>query len=226
MSNRLSKMSVTNTKEIYQKLVDEILTCKWMPGDIISENMLAERFCTSRTSIRVVLQKLEQDMYVVIIPQKGTFVTFLDYQRISSSMFIRFHTEYAVLKILLEVMTPEIESELRSIVNQYKVVREDAQDFLMRNRIFHRAMFKAAKQECVWEILQKIESSYLRYRFLSFKYIRSSASNFYKEHMDLIDTLVQKDCEQLYRQLYVHIFIHAERLKNILGDNWGLYFIS
>ena len=56
--------------DIYQILESEIVSLKTAPGDALSENSLCQRFHVSRTPIRSVLQRLEQNRFVDIIPYK------------------------------------------------------------------------------------------------------------------------------------------------------------
>ena len=61
--------------DIYKILENEIATLQIDPGENLSENLLCKRFQVSRTPVRSVLQRLEQNGFVHIIPHKGTIVT-------------------------------------------------------------------------------------------------------------------------------------------------------
>ena len=64
--------TLQHTDELYHILEDEICALKILPGEALSENQLCKRFGVSRTPIRSVLQRLEQNRFVQIIPCKGT----------------------------------------------------------------------------------------------------------------------------------------------------------
>ena len=68
-------MSVPHSSEIYKILESEIVALKIAPGDVLTENSLCERFHVSRTPIRSVLQRLQENRFVQIIPHKSTTVT-------------------------------------------------------------------------------------------------------------------------------------------------------
>ena len=70
--------TLQHTDELYHILEDEICALKILPGEALSENQLCKRFGVSRTPIRSVLQRLEQNRFVQIIPCKGTIVTAID----------------------------------------------------------------------------------------------------------------------------------------------------
>ena len=58
--------------EIYAVLEREIIDLTIRPGSSLSENPLCARFGAPRTLIRVVLQKLQENGLVRIVPYKGT----------------------------------------------------------------------------------------------------------------------------------------------------------
>ena len=53
--------TLQHTDELYHILEDEICALKILPGEALSENQLCKRFGVSRTPIRSVLQRLEQN---------------------------------------------------------------------------------------------------------------------------------------------------------------------
>ena len=77
--------TLQHTDELYHILEDEICALKILPGEALSENQLCKRFGVSRTPIRSVLQRLEQNRFVQIIPCKGTIVTAIDTGVVTSS---------------------------------------------------------------------------------------------------------------------------------------------
>lgn len=61
-------------EEVFNILVDEILSNKLAPGDPLVERILAERFGLSRTPIREVLLRLQNEHLVDMFPNQGVFV--------------------------------------------------------------------------------------------------------------------------------------------------------
>ena len=64
--------------EIYAVLEREIIDLTIRPGSLLSENPLCARFGAPRSLIRVVLQRLQENGLVKIVPYKGTTVTRLN----------------------------------------------------------------------------------------------------------------------------------------------------
>ena len=75
--------------EIYAVLEREIIDLTIRPGSSLSENPLCARFGAPRTLIRVVLQKLQENGLVKIVPYKGTTVTRLNRRIVDELIYER-----------------------------------------------------------------------------------------------------------------------------------------
>ena len=63
-----------NVEELYSVLRRRILDEYYFAGQKLSENALAKEFECSRTPIREVFKKLEQDGLIVVRPKSGSYV--------------------------------------------------------------------------------------------------------------------------------------------------------
>ena len=75
--------------EIYAVLEREIIDLTVRPGSALSENPLCTRFGAPRSMIRVVLQKLQENGLVRIVPYKGTTVTRLNRRIVDELIYER-----------------------------------------------------------------------------------------------------------------------------------------
>ncbi|MEA4848075.1 MAG: GntR family transcriptional regulator [Clostridiaceae bacterium] len=67
----------SNISEIYDILRDRILTCCYQPGQLIFEKDIVSEFQVSRTPIREVLNILNGEGLVKMIPKKGIMISHL-----------------------------------------------------------------------------------------------------------------------------------------------------
>ncbi|HOE76195.1 MAG TPA: GntR family transcriptional regulator, partial [Rectinema sp.] len=63
-----------NVEELYSVLRRRILDEYYFAGQKLSENALAKEFECSRTPIREVFKRLEQDGLIVVKPKSGSYV--------------------------------------------------------------------------------------------------------------------------------------------------------
>ena len=101
----MEQLSITN-EDIYKILESEIVSLKIAPGDILSENSLCQRFHISRTPIRSVLQRLQQNRFVDIIPHKGTIVTTINLDIVNQIIYERVAVETMVLRDFIQICPP------------------------------------------------------------------------------------------------------------------------
>jgi DNA-binding GntR family transcriptional regulator len=84
---------------MFNILRDRILYMEYQPGQILNENMLAQEFGVSRSPVRNVLNRLEWEQLVRIIPRTGSMVTEIEFNKIMHVFQVRFECE--VLEIQL-----------------------------------------------------------------------------------------------------------------------------
>ena len=80
-------------ENIYHKIKKKILFLELQPGGVLDEKKLAAEFNVSRTPIREVLQKLEWDGFVDIIPRGTISVAALEYTKVKNTYFMRVQVE-------------------------------------------------------------------------------------------------------------------------------------
>ena len=84
----------------YREIRKEIERFSLLPGTRLSEADLTSRFGLSRTPVRDILKKLEEDGLVSVVPKSGTYVTPLNIKGFENEMYLRFCLEYSVMKSL------------------------------------------------------------------------------------------------------------------------------
>lgn len=75
---------------VYSIIRDRILYLEYEPGQILNEKILAREFGISRTPVRDVLNRLEWDQLVRIIPRTGSMVTEIEFSKIMNAFQVRF----------------------------------------------------------------------------------------------------------------------------------------
>ena len=105
--------------EIYAVLEREIIDLTLRPGCSLSENPLCTRFGAPRSLIRVVLQRLQENGLVKIVPYKGTTVTRLNRDIVDELIYERIAVEARVLRDFAPHCTPEHRALIRQRAAAY-----------------------------------------------------------------------------------------------------------
>ena len=87
-------------KQIHETLKERILEENYRPAQRLSEAALAKEFACSRTPIRQVLQQLQKENLVTIVPRSGTYVNEFRLQR--CDVQVRAYLEGLAYRLCLE----------------------------------------------------------------------------------------------------------------------------
>ena len=123
MEHRVNAMEQQTYKadaEIYEVLEREIIDLTIRPGSLLSENPLCARFGAPRSLIRVVLQRLQENGLVKIVPYKGTTVTRLNREIVEELIYERTAVEARVLRDFSPKCTPEQRALIRKRAAAYE----------------------------------------------------------------------------------------------------------
>ncbi|UQZ35402.1 GntR family transcriptional regulator [Paenibacillus sp. PK3_47] len=193
--------------EILSTLKHEILTLNLKPGTILSETSLSEQYQISRTPLRDVLKQLALESYTDIYPKKGNIVSFIDLESVEQITYLRSTLEKEILKDLSATLTLTGVHELRDILEKQKETiagESDMDAFLALDDSFHRALYRLAGREFLWNLIQQSNVHYLRYRRLHMLE-KQKLEGIWKEHQSILELLVHKDTERIGPLIHHHL---------------------
>jgi len=141
----------------YEQLKEAIYLGDLKPGQHLVETALAQSFQVSRTPIREALTRLEQDGLVV---RTGTGLTVRERSpgEILDIYEVRILLEGAAGRTAAERRTNNDIFELRKAHRRYVAASEkDERARAEANRVFHKAVWNAAHQPALADLLRRIE---------------------------------------------------------------------
>lgn len=218
---------------VYRSLKNDILHLVLPPGSAISEIETAAKYKVSRTPVRDAFKALENEGLLEVRPHIGTFVSYIDLNKVSDMIFIREVLEQAVIKNfatsytqtqLLKVRLALKEQE--NLVNSYRKeqispeerIQHGAQ-FLLLDNEFHSLLFHLAGKGQVWELLKSNSSHYERFRTLINWSEDDMLAELFEQHCSMIDAVVSKDFERLSQIISSHIYSGFSRNTDIVLKN-------
>lgn len=223
---------------VYHSLKNDILHLVLPPGSAISEIETAAKYNVSRTPVRDAFKALENEELLEVRPHIGTFVSYIDLNKVSDMIFIREVMEQSVLKIfttsctqtqLLKVRLALKEQE--NLINAYhsekKAPEERAQygaQFLRLDNEFHSLLFQLAGKGSIWELLTTHSSHYDRFRTLINWSENDMLAELYAQHCNMIDAISSKDFERLSQIISGHIYSGFSGNTDIVLKNMD-YFL-
>lgn len=223
--------SSVSTDEIYRILEDEIVDLKLLPGTAISENQCCQRFGISRTPVRSVLQRLEQNGFVRIVPHKGTVVTVIDVDIVNQMIYQRVAVETAVLRDFVRSAPPLAVERVRCALQRLQSVGDvvgdpaqfDIYRFLNEDLAMHRIWFEMTEKGYLWQRLIAPHPDYSR--FIRLDIIGAqNVSEVLRHHAEMMRIIDEKDLDAIEPLIKEHLYGGVRRLSGKLyGPEAGRY---
>ena len=224
--------TLQHTDELYHILEDEICALKILPGEALSENQLCKRFGVSRTPIRSVLQRLEQNRFVQIIPCKGTIATPITLDIVDQIAYQRTAVESMVLRDFIQVCSPK---EYIEIKHKYDLLEEMAQTmtdpenedinaFLMLDLEMHAIWFCSMNKWYIWQSLTKPQPAYSRFTRLDV--VRANnVPDVLSEHREILRVIREKDVDAIEPLIRHHLYGGLRRMgTQLYAEKYRPYF--
>jgi DNA-binding GntR family transcriptional regulator len=224
----LMPKQIYTVEDIYHALKHEILMLKRAPGSTISENEVAARFGLSRTPVRAAFAKLRAEDLIYTIPQKGSFVTYLDFDYIMQMVYMREKVEHHILMEAIERQTPLFIDKLkRNLLQQKKQVSGvvDPEAFFTLDSRFHQACYAQVGRQKLWDALQQIDHQYIRYRILYYSVSRSFQI-LYREHYEMFQMITGRHLERAIQFCQAHLNGYAANVNEHVLNHYGDFFAN
>ncbi len=217
---------------VYNELEREIVDMKLLPGAVLSENTLCKRFGVSRTPIRSALQRLENNGFVTIVPQKGTIVTAIDLEIANQLTYRRVALESMVLRDFIRVATPfqveQVRLQLARLTEAAEghdnLVDHNWSYFLQQDLAMHELFFRFTGKQYLWADLTRPQADYSRMIRLDI-FGAKNVPDVLKEHNEMMRIIDEKDFDAIEPLLTHHLNGGIRRLSGRLAsEEYRTYF--
>ena len=197
--------------QIYDDIRDKILKNEYIPGSKLSENSLSTDYNCSRTPVREAIKRLEQDGFVTVLPQSGSYVkelTLKDYQHIAE---VRTYLESLAFRLNCENKVA-VEPFCAILDEMDKCDMDNPQQVMIFSDLhfqFHLEMVKASDNEVLYTTFSRLNlntSSLLFYQKLS----NQGKIQTQEEHRKILQYL--SDCDAVKGEKFM--FAHLWRKRN------------
>src|SRR5688572_3744580 len=168
----LAKLDVSRepmARQVTRALRQAIVSMRISPGEMLSEQDLAQRFGVSRSPVREALIKLSEAGLVRVLPQRGTLVVKISRSAVEDARFIREAVECAVAREAARLARPSHKLAIADcLTRQRRAARaHDAEAFFTFDEDFHRLLAETAERASSWRIVEEVKAQMDRVRFLN-----------------------------------------------------------
>ena len=200
--------------EIYAVLEREIIDLTIRPGSSLSENPLCARFGAPRSLIRVVLQKLQENGLVRIVPYKGTTVTRLNRRIVDELIYERTAVEGRILRDFAPNATPAQRARAEN-PDYNKLYEVDCR--------LHETWFAAMDKMYLWSTLQNAHADYSRFRMLD-TMTTGGLDEVIADHRNLLNAIERCDLAAFEPLVERHLYGGIRRLGSKLTKEYADFF--
>ena len=205
------------SEQIRERLIDEIMSGIYMPGDKLGESALSKRFNVSQSPVREALKSLEEMGLVIREPYKGTTVRAVSDKDIYESSTVRAALESLAAGIAAEKCTEGDIARLKAILAEMLAnakAGDDANRIRLNNE-FHDEIIRISGHDLIAKLSKTL-------RFASWSHIKGArvknktALQITERHQALIDALAAHDSVTAQAAMRKHIEenMHNEKKYN------------
>jgi DNA-binding GntR family transcriptional regulator len=202
----------------YEQLENAILTGELKPRERLVENDLASRLGVSRTPVREALRRLEERGLVRILPHRGAVVSDISTAEVENIYSVRIHLESLASRIACERIGSEGIRRVEEMGAAYEAEASlrEIRSLMRANDRFHDAIYIAAENPCLFELIQQLRRQVHAVRFYAWaqpeRIVRSLT-----EHRQMLGVLRQRDGERLAKLTREHLRVAQDTYLAHLG---------
>lgn len=189
----------------YRVLLYNITHIEFKPDDVINEKDIADQLNLSRTPVREALMELVNNGLVKIIPQKGSYISKIDYNIIEESRFFRLTIELAILKMACETISDEYITLLNNNIMQQELYTklENMPALIDLDDQFHETLFKSVNKEWSYNVINSQMAYFNRFRFLSLETLKNET--ILNQHKTIFNAVKNHDYETASQVMSQHL---------------------
>ncbi len=207
MKLKMKKKSFTDVA--YEKIRELILSEEIEPGEVVSENQLAEYLNMSRTPVREAIRRLEADGILVSRQGYGTVLKMLTLKDIEDIFEVREAMELIAAETAIHNITKEEIQELKEkLMNLLERFHRgeiiEKREFTKIDGEIHDLIVRRSDNEYVKVLMERIYFNVDRYRCISYK-VSLDLEESTGQHLDLLQCMEERDIEKFTKHLKKHI---------------------
>jgi DNA-binding GntR family transcriptional regulator len=201
----------------YNHLESAILTGELKPRERLVEKDLAERLRMSRTPIREALRRLEERGMVRIFPRRGAVVSDLSPSDVENIYAVRSHLEVFAAHLAAQHISREGLMRVAEMETAHAKLAEgrDVRVLMLANDRFHDAIYAAAENPCLVELIQQLRRQVHMVRFNAWALPERIARSL-AEHRRMMEALEIRDGGGLAELTQAHIQVAKDTYLSYL----------
>ncbi|HOJ43689.1 MAG TPA: GntR family transcriptional regulator [Syntrophorhabdaceae bacterium] len=211
-------------EQVYKRLKKTILDGDLAPNTRLIEEKIANEIGTSRTPVREAIQKLEKEGLIKKLPKGGFAVSKITEADIEDVFGIRSVLEgYAGYLATIRASKEDIKALEEIVKKEEECIKlKKTDEIIQLNTEFHDKLYKTAKSERLYSIINDLRDYIYRFRRLIFSF-EGMAEISIKDHKDMIELMKLKKASRVENLIRKHITRGKNLIKKKLKKDPKIY---
>jgi DNA-binding GntR family transcriptional regulator len=193
-------------EHVYTGIKSAIIGGEFEPGKRLIEEKLAEDMNTSRTPVREAIQKLEKEGLIYRLPRGGFAVKGVSEEEVEEVFGLRGILEgYAGYLATARMEAEELKALEDVIAKQERCLRDlNTEEFIRLDSEFHDILYRAAKNNRLYGLLNDLRDYMYRYRVIILRYQRKPQLAV-QDHREMVLSIRGKNAKQVEKLVRKHM---------------------
>jgi len=207
-------------QQVYEDLHGQIVRGELRPGASLSEARIGEAYGLSRTPVREVFWRLNEEGFLRVIPQVGTFVAPISIPAVQDSQFIRETLECRAVSDAAALATPADVLALQRLTQDQRsaIAEGDFASFFALDEQMHRQLMLIAGHPFVWQVITSAKAQLDRVRFLSLEQ-GTWPGMILDQHATIIDCIARHDAAGAVEIMTAHLRTAFAAIERIAAEH-------
>lgn len=196
----------TRSNYLGERLAEEIISGRLLPGTRLEEQALADRFKTSRTPVREALRRLAATGLVEMRPRRGVVVSTVTRERLFQMFETMAELEGACARLAASRMSDPERAALETLQAEGARIMHNgnADAYDPHNRAFHAAIYHGSANAVLEETTHAVRARLAPFRSAQFQ-IPGRVAKSNAEHEAVVAAILAGDGERAYHAMRDHM---------------------
>ena len=212
-----AKRQPTLSEQAYNQIKDAICQGSVAPGDILSENQIAQQLGMSRTPVREALRALASEGFVEIRNGIGAYVKPLSSKDMEDLYEVRCLLEMQAIKTSIYLISND---EIDDLTRRFQAIYDACEqgdspaqgEFSELDWELHSLLVDRCTNNYIKEIVAGNNSNLRRYQSLSVN-VLGDVHESARQHLEILRVLRSRDLDKLEEVLHAHLMWSANLLR-------------
>ena len=190
----------------YNEIKFRIITCRYRPGEVLSEAAISLELKIGRTPIHQAIHHLMMDGLVSIIPRKGVMVRPVSIDEAMEITGVRLVTECYCARLAADRADDSELQRLQDILESSERIVEErnVEQMMLLDREFHDILARAARNSVLADVLRNLHERSLRFWFISLR-DPDHHRNVWAQHRAIVKALQSRQPDAAEAAMREHI---------------------